>query len=115
MLAPIDARAEVEAVGERIVLRLNFRTLALAKAAGVNLLAVSLTEIDPLDMALVVEAFAKPEQPQFDAEQAFALICINPEGCREALVSLSGAFASAMEGGKPNPPKPGTKPKRSTS
>jgi hypothetical protein len=38
-IAPIDSKVNVEVGGETITLRLNFRALALAKKAGVNLLA----------------------------------------------------------------------------
>lgn len=105
MLAPIDAIATVQAGDDKITLRLNMRTLALAKAGGVNLLKLSLTEIDPLDMAIVLEAFAKPEQPDFTDEQAFAMIVRFPEQCRDAMASLSSEFAGAAGDGSPNPPK----------
>lgn len=116
MVAPIDARASVQAGDETIALQLNMRTLALAKAGGVNLLKLSLTEIDPLDMAIVIEAFAKPEQPDFDAEQAFATIVRYPTQCRDALAALSAAFAAVAEGAvSTHPPKPARKRRSSTS
>lgn len=120
MLAPIDARAEVQVGDDTVVLRLNFRTLALAKSLGVNLMLLSLTDIDPIDMAYVIEAFARPEQPDFSADEAFALIQAEPEGVRDALLALSTEFAAATKplpgkteggtaksNGSPRKPKPG--------
>jgi hypothetical protein len=106
MLAPIDATATVQADEDVFTLCLNMRTLALAKAGGVNLLKLSLTDIDPLDMAVVIQAFAKPQHPEFTDEQAFALIVRYPAQCRDALAALSSEFATAAGDGPKNPPKP---------
>ena len=118
MIAPIDATATVEAGDDRIVLTLNMRTLALAKKAGVNLMALdNMGDLDALDLALVVEAYATPKQPEFDSEQAFALLVRYSTATKTALEKLTSEFAaaagmsSAEDGDAGDPPvvKPRTK------
>ncbi len=115
MLAPIDAKAEVVAGDDRITLRLNMRTLALAKANGVNLIVKSLSDVDPLELASVVSAFAMPDQPDFNDEQAFALIVRYPSETREALASLSSEFAAEVGDAKARPTKPVQRKPKATS
>ena len=95
-IAPIDSKVTVEAGGETITLRLNFRALALAKQAGINLMAGG--ELDPLDMSVAVRCLAVDAHPDFTDEQAFALIVTNGETVGKALAELFGAFTKAAEG-----------------
>lgn len=100
MVAPIDARAPLEADGETLTLTMNMRTLALAKAAGVNFFRMKATdELDPFDMAAIVRAFAAPAHPKLSEDEAFAIVVRHADAVGEALKSLSEHFAAAAKGG----------------
>jgi hypothetical protein len=104
-IAPIDSKVTVEVGGETITLRLNFRALALAKKAGVNLLAGE--EMDPLDIAVTVRCLAADEHPNMTDEEAFALVVTGGEAVGKALADLFAEFAKAAEGNaKPKVKRP---------
>lgn len=105
MLAPIDATATVQAGDEAIVLMLNFRTLALAKDKGVDLLSGA-ASIDWTALPKVVAAFATPAQPDFTEEHAFALMVQSGTACGEAVTELLEKFAAVAtpQGGAARPP-----------
>lgn len=95
-IAPIDSRVTIEAAGDTITLRLNFRALALAKKAGVNLMAGG--ALDPLDMAVAVRCLAADAHPEMTDEEAFALIVSGGEEVGRALADLFADFTKAAEG-----------------
>jgi hypothetical protein len=95
-IAPIDSKVTVEAAGERITLRLNFRALALAKKAGVNLMTGG--ELDPLDLAVAVRCLATDAHPDMTDEEAFALIVTGGEDFGKALAELFADFTKGAEG-----------------
>ena len=104
-IAPIDSKVTVEAAGETITLRLNFRALALAKKAGVNLMAGG--ELDPIDMAVAVRCLATDAHPDLTDDEAFALMVADGEAVGKALAELFGAFTKAAEGNaKPKAKRP---------
>ncbi len=95
-IAPIDSKVTVEVGGDSFTLRLNFRALALAKKAGVNLLAGG--EMDPLDIAVAVRCLAADAHPKMTDEEAFALVIAGGEAVGKAMAELFGDFAKAAEG-----------------
>jgi len=95
-IAPIDSKVSVEVGGETITLRLNFRALALAKKAGVNLLAGG--EMDPLDIAVAVRCLAADAHPNMTDEEAFALVVTGGESVGKAMADLFADFSKAAEG-----------------
>jgi len=98
MVAPIDAKAIIQAGDEQITLQLNFRTLALAKAGGVNLLGgADLGAMDPLDLAVLVRAFATPAHPDMTEDQALALLIRHGSACTAAITELAQHFAGSAE------------------
>jgi len=97
-VAPIDSKVTFEAGGDTFTLRLNFRALALAKQAGVNLMSGD--AMDPLDMAVVVRCLAADAHPDLTDEQAFALVVTGGEAVGQAIAELFSAFAKAGEAGK---------------
>lgn len=105
-IAPIDSKVTIEAAGETITLRLNFRALALAKKAGVNLMAGG--ELDPLDLAVAVRCLAADAHPDMSDEQAFALIISSGEAVGKALADLFADFRKAAEGNGKAKGKPQT-------
>jgi hypothetical protein len=92
-IAPIDSKVTFEAAGESITLRLNFRALALAKKAGVNLMSGG--AMDPLDIAVAVRCLAADAHPDMDDEQAFALVVQGGEAVGKAIAELFQSFAAA--------------------
>jgi hypothetical protein len=104
-IAPIDSKVSVEVGGETITLRLNFRALALAKKAGVNLLAGG--EMDPIDIAIAVRCLAADAHPHMTDEEAFALVVAGGEAVGKAIADLFADFSKAAEGNaKPKAKRP---------
>lgn len=99
MVAPIDAKASFEVEGDEFTLRLNFRTLSLAKKAGVNLMAGD--EMDPLDVATAIRCLATPDHPKMTDEEAFAIVLRGGEAVGEALTTLFADFGGSAEGNAP--------------
>jgi hypothetical protein len=95
-IAPIDSKVTVKVGGDEITLRLNFRALALAKKAGVNLLTGG--EMDPLDIAVAVRCLAADAHPNMTDEEAFALVITGGESVGNAMADLFADFSKAAEG-----------------
>lgn len=95
-IAPIDSKVTVEVGGDKITLRLNFRALALAKKAGVNLLSGG--EMDPLDIAVAVRCLAADAHPNMTDEEAFALVVTGGDAVGKAMAELFADFSKAAEG-----------------
>ena len=102
MVAPIDAKASFEVEGEEITLHLNFRTLALAKKAGVNMFGGNL---DPLDVAIAIRCLATPSHPNLTDDEAFALVVSGGEAAAGALAELFESFGASAEGNAKAKPK----------
>lgn len=96
MVAPIDAKVTFEVEGEPITLRLNFRTLALAKKEGVNL--VSGEQRDMLELATAVRCLAVQDHPDMTDDEALAIVMRGGESTGAAMVSLFSDFAASAEG-----------------
>lgn len=103
MIAPIDSKVTVEVGGETIALRLNFRTMTLAKKAGVNLMGGG--EMDIFDISIAVRCLAVEERPEMTDEEAFAIAVRGGEPLGKALAELftdfAGQASSAEGNGKP--------------
>lgn len=97
MVAPIDAKVTFEVEGEAITLRLNFRSLALAKKEGVNLLSGQ--NLDPLDIATAVRCLAVQDHPTMTDEEAFAIVARGGEVAESAMGELFEAFSGAASAG----------------
>ena len=95
-VAPIDSKVTFEAGGDTYTLRLNFRALALAKAAGVNLM--SGLEMDPLDIAVAVRCLAADAHPHLTDEEAFALVVTGGDLVTKAIADLFASFTKAAGG-----------------
>ena len=72
MVAPIDAKASFEVEGETITLRLNFRSLALADAEGIDVMNHG--KLSAVKSAQLVRCLAVQEHPDMTDEEAFAII-----------------------------------------
>lgn len=106
MLAPIDAKAIVEAGDDKIVLRLNFRTIALAAGEGIDLFdAASLNNLTTFTTAKLARCLATPDQPDFTDEDGLALSLGHAKDFTTALFELM--TAAAGKAGDENPPKAG--------
>lgn len=104
MLDPTDAKAEVKVGGETIVLRLNFRSIALAQKHGINLLTDKAPELEESDGLVLVKCLAYEEQPYFTEDHVITMISQNAAGVQKALIELFAEY-----GGKA---KPGNRTRR---
>lgn len=98
MVAPIDAKVTFEVEGEPITLRLNFRSIALAEAAGINLLGGDGANLTPTRSAMLVKCLAVQDHPEFTEDHTLAIVAKAPVELAQALVDLWGQF-----GGKADP------------
>lgn len=107
MVAPIDSKVSFQVEGETITLRLNFRSLALAKAEGVNLLAGA--EMDPFNVATALRCLAVQDHPDMTDEEAFAVAVRGKDVAGKALAELFAKFGGSAEGNgkRPKANKPG--------
>lgn len=115
MVAPIDATAALEADGETLTLRMNFRTIALAEDLRADAVAgFGVRAPTASGMAALVWAFAQPDQPRLTQDEAMALVFRHGEAVGGALRELFGKAAAKPE--KPStegnvPPAPPRKPR----
>lgn len=108
MVAPIDSKVSFEVEGETFTLRLNFRSIALAKAEGINILGGM--EIDPINVATVIRCLAVQEHPEISDEEAFAIAVRGGDAVGNALTELFAKFG-AKPGAEGNVPKKKAKAK----
>ena len=74
MVAPIDAKATIEADGETFTLRLIFRTMAKCEAAGIDLFdPASLSNVTTVKTAKLVQCLAVVDHENMSGDVAFAL------------------------------------------
>lgn len=97
MVAPIDAKSTFMVEGEQITLRLNFRSIALAEAEGIDLLSGK--EIPPLKVAVLVRCLAVEDHPEMTNDEALAIVMRGKAGVAKALPELFAKF-----GAKPSVP-----------
>lgn len=90
MVAPIDAKASFEVEGETITLRLNFRSLALADAEGIDVMAGK--PLPPLRVAVLLRCLAAQEHPEMTDEEAFAIVIRGGEAAGKAIAELFAKF-----------------------
>jgi len=106
MLAPIDAKAIVEAGDDKIVLRLNFRTIALAAAEDIDLFdPQSLNRLTTMTTAKLARCLATPDQPDFTDENGLSLTVQHGAVFTKALFDL--LKSATGKAGDENPPKAG--------
>lgn len=103
-LAPIDGKVTIEAAGDTFTLRLNFRTIALAKAQGVDVFRPE--NMDVLQSAQLLKALATPEHPDLSDDHALALVLHHGEELKDGLATLF-ATLSPKSDGKSSPRKAG--------
>lgn len=96
MVAPIDSKVSFQVEGETFTLRLNFRSLALAKSEGVDLLAGD--NLDPFKIATALRCLAVQDHPEMTDEEAFAVAVRGGEDVGQALTDLFTAFGGSAEG-----------------
>lgn len=105
MVAPVDAVAVLEAEGDKFTLRLNFRTIALAEAEGIDLFdPASLNALTTIGTAKLVRCLARAEHPDFTDEHGLALALRHGEAVTQKLFELMSRAAGKGGDGE-NPPK----------
>lgn len=111
MVAPVDATATLT-VGEgeeaeTFTLAMNFRTFALAKAAGHDFFAMGDQSLDAFALVAILKAFATPAHPKLTEDEAFAIVMRHGDQVGETIRQMSEAFGAQI--GKPKggarPPK----------
>lgn len=107
MVAPIDAKATIEAEGETFTLRLIFRTMAQCEAAGIDLFdPASLSRLTTVKTAKLVQCLAVVDHETMSDEEAFALTVRHGDQVTKALMHLIKT-AAGKGGDEANPPKAG--------
>lgn len=99
MLAPLDAKAVVEVGDEQVVLRLNFRSIALAEKHGIKLLSGETPQLGESDGIVLVKCLAVEEQPDFHEGHIMTMVAQNPQGVQKALIDLFAEFGSKVQEG----------------
>lgn len=90
--------------GEDIVLRLNFRSIALAEKHGIDLMADSAPALNKSDGIVLVKCLAIEEQPYFTEDHVVTMVAQAAEETEKALVELFaeyGGKAGNVNGRKP--------------
>lgn len=95
MVAPIDAKVSFEAEGETFTLRLNFRTLSLARKEGADFL--SGMELHPLDIGPAVRCLAIEDHPDLTDDEAFTLVIRHQDAVMGAIEELVKEFGGSTE------------------
>lgn len=93
MVAPIDAKATFEVEGETITLRLNFRSLKLADAEGIDVLAGK--ALSPMKVATLLRCLAVQEHPDMGDDEAFAIVVKGGEAAGAAIADLFTKFGGS--------------------
>lgn len=106
MVAPIDAKATFQVEGEEITLRLNFRSLALAEAEGIDVMSRS--KLTAIKSAVLLRCLAVQDKPGMTDEEAFAIIVRAPKEAGEAIGRLFATFGgkASAEGNAPKAKAP---------
>lgn len=97
MLAPLDAKAEIQVGGETITLRLNFRSVALADAHGIDVFA-DMDNLSSAKAATLVKCLAVQEHPDFTEDHTLAISVQYPDQLRNALVTLFTKYGGVTGG-----------------
>lgn len=95
MVAPVDSKASFEVEGETITLRLNFRSIALADAEGIDVLAG--LSLSTARLTSLIHCFAVQEHPEMTEDEALAIVVRGGDQARKAILKLFEDF-----GGKPS-------------
>lgn len=95
MVAPLDAKVSFDVEGEPITLRLNFRSISLAEANGIDLLGGTTTDLSPSKSAVLVKCLAIQDHPDFTEDHTMAIVARAPDPLRDALIELFTKYASA--------------------
>lgn len=99
MLAPTDAKAVVQVGEEKILLRLNFRSIALAEKHGIALLGGKTPELQESDGIVLVKCLAIEEQPYFTEDHVITMVAQNPDGVQQALIDLFAQYGGKAKAG----------------
>lgn len=99
MLAPTDAKSEVKVGDETIVLRLNFRSIALAEVHGIKLLGGETPDLGESAGIVLVKCLAMEEQPYFTEDHVITMVSQNSNGVRKALIDLFAQYGGKAKAG----------------
>lgn len=90
MVAPVDSKASFEVEGEKITLRLNFRSIALADAEGIDVFAGQ--HLSTAKLACLAHCFAVQEHPEMTEDEALAIVVRGGDATRKAILKLFEDF-----------------------
>ena len=100
MVAPIDAKVTFEVEGETITLRLNFRSIALLEAAGLDLFSPQGVEMTLAKSAIMCRCLAVTDHPAMTDDEALATTVKAGAAFGAAVMDLIARF-----GGKTDEPE----------
>lgn len=97
MVAPIDAKSVLTVEGEDITLRLNFRSIALCEAVGLDLFTENGVAMTLAKSATLLKCLAANDHDLSD-DEALAIVVKSKLGFGEAVLALMGQFTGEPEG-----------------
>lgn len=95
MVAPIDAKSSFTADGFTYTVRLNFRSISLAEAEGIDVMAGK--ALTATKVAVLLRCLATQDHPDLTDEEAFAVVFSHGDKVGAAITELFQRF-----GGKPS-------------
>lgn len=99
MVAPIDAKVTFEAGGESIALRLNFRSLSLLEAAGLDLFSQAGIAMTLGKTAIMCRCLAVNDHPAMTDDEALAIAARHGEAFGLAVLGLIAKFGGEGDEG----------------
>lgn len=97
MVAPVDSKVEIEVEGETISLRLNFRSISLLEAAGLDLFAPEGFDLTLARSAIMCRCLAITDHSAMSDDEALAIVTRSGQTFGAAVLDLIARF-----GGKPD-------------
>lgn len=120
MVAPVDSKVELQVEGETIMLRLNFRTLALLEKAGLDPFSSEGLLLSTTRMAMMCMCLAIEDHGEMTDAEALAIVVRSGSTFAEKVKQLFSEFGGApddesTEGKAPSPRKTASRRRKSSS
>ena len=96
MVAPIDASVTFDVGGETIALRLNFRSIALLEAAGLDLFGVEGVKMTLVTSARMLQCLSVNDHALSD-DEALAVVARHGEAFGKAVLECIARFGGKVE------------------
>lgn len=99
MVAPIDAKGEVQADGETFTIRLNWRSIAMLEDHGLDLFSAEGVKMTLARSAVMMRCLAVNDHPDLTDDEALAVIVKSRENFAVAVLDLITRFGGEADEG----------------